>query len=128
MNRSITLTLKIVVLGILFAIIFYAIDWRDSYSVIAPDGETLSRVAGRILGDWNGSSITFVPNETSVPEIIREGVLPDGGQIVISPGLPTYIQNLDLFRSNHISELNYSLDHWNHIYNIHGYLVPKDPL
>jgi hypothetical protein len=97
MNRSITLTLKILVLIILFSIIFYVIDWRDSYSVIAPDGETLSRVEGRILGDWDGSSINFVPNETSVPEIIREGVRPNGDRIVISPGLPTYIQNLDLF-------------------------------
>ena len=97
MKRSLSLTLKIVVLSALFTIIFFAINWRDSYSLVASDGETLSHVEGHILGDWNGDSIRFIPDGSNTPEIIRGGVRPDAAQIVIKPGLLTYIQNLDLF-------------------------------
>ena len=96
MKRSKMWVLKISVLVALFAIIFYAIEWRDSYSIIASDGATLSRVDGRILGDWNGNAVRFIPDEIEATRIIRKGIRPDGSQIVISPGLPTYIQNLDL--------------------------------
>ena len=41
MKRSLIPALKVVVLAVLLTIIFYAIDWRDSYSRVSAEGETL---------------------------------------------------------------------------------------
>jgi len=96
MNRALVFTLKVSVFIALFIIIFYAIDWRDSYSVLNTEGEVILRVEGTILGEWKDKNVRFVPNDTTTTEIIKKGVANDGKQIIISPGLPTYLKNLDL--------------------------------
>ena len=54
MKRFLILALKVAVLAVLVTIIFYAVDWRDSYSLVSAEGETLMQVEGRIVGDWSG--------------------------------------------------------------------------
>jgi len=98
MKRSLTLTLKVVVLAVLFTIIFHAIDWRDSYSRISAEGETLTKMEGRIVGDWSGKSVHFLPDGATVPQIIRPATAADGMRTVVSPGFPTYLKNLDPLR------------------------------
>ena len=98
MKRSLILTLKVAVLAVIFTIIFHAIDWRDSYSRVSVEGETLAQVEGRIIGDWSGKSVRFLPDGASVPQIIRPETTADGTQTVVSPGFPTYLKNLDPLR------------------------------
>ena len=60
MKRSLILALKVAVLAALITIIFYAIDWRDSYSQVSDEGETLAQVEGLIA-----DSYTQLPLPTS---------------------------------------------------------------
>jgi uncharacterized protein (TIRG00374 family) len=94
MKRSLILPLKVVVLAVLVSIIFLAVDWRDSYSQISAEGETLIQVDGRIVGDWSGKSVRFLPDGANAPQIIRPETAANGTQTVISPGFPTYLKNL----------------------------------
>ena len=71
MNRTLVFTLKMSVFIALFIIIFYAIDWRDSYSILNPEGEVILRVEGAILGEWKDKDVRFVPNKATTAEIIR---------------------------------------------------------
>ena len=52
MNRTLVFTLKMSVFIALFIIIFYAIDWRDSYSILNHEGEVILSVEGAIVGEW----------------------------------------------------------------------------
>jgi hypothetical protein len=97
MKRSLTLALKVAVLAVIVTIIFHAIDWRDSYSLVSVEGNTLSRVEGRILGSWSGESVRFLPDGESTFQIVQQKIT-DGTHTVISPGFPTYLRNLDPIR------------------------------
>ena len=98
MKRSLTLVLQFAALAVIFTIIFHAIDWRDSYSQVSMEGETLTQVEGRIIGAWNGKSVRFLPDDTSVPQIVRQESTADGTQTVVSPGFLTYVKNLNPLR------------------------------
>ena len=98
MKRSLGLALKVAVLGVMFTIIFHAIDWRDSYSQISAEGTTLTHVEGHIVGAWSDESVRFIPDGASAPQIIRQQTTADGMQTVVSPGFPTYLRNLDPLR------------------------------
>jgi hypothetical protein len=98
MKRSLILVLKVAVLAALITIIFHAIEWRDKYSRVSAEGETLVQLEGRIVGDWRGKSVRFLPNGGSVTEIIRRETAADGTKTVVSPGFPTYLKNLHPLR------------------------------
>ena len=89
MKTPLILVLKVAVLAALVTIIFYAVDWRDSYSKVSAEGEILAQVEGRIVGDWSGISIRFLPDGATAPQIIRPETVADGTQTVVSPGFPT---------------------------------------
>ena len=71
MNRALVLTLKVSVFVTLFVIIFYSIDWRDSYSILNTEGTVISRVEGAILGEWRDNDVRFRSNDTKTTEIIK---------------------------------------------------------
>ena len=96
MNRALVLTLKVSVFVTLFVIIFYSIDWRDSYSILNTEGAVISRVEGTILGEWRDNDVRFRSNDTKTTEIINRESANNEKQIIISPGLLTYLKNLDL--------------------------------
>ena len=98
MKRPLILALKVAVLTALVTIIFYAVDWRDSYSKVSAEGEILAQVEGRIIGDWSGISIRFLPDGATTPQIIRPETVADGTQTIVNPGFPTYLKNLDPLR------------------------------
>ena len=98
MKRFLILALKVTVLAVLITIIFYAIEWRDKYSRVSAEGESLVQVEGRIVGDWRGKSVRFLPNGGSATEIIRPETAVDGTRTIVSPGFPTYLKNLHPLR------------------------------
>jgi hypothetical protein len=98
MKRFLILALKVAVLAVLITIIFYAVDWRDSYSRVSAEGKTLMEVEGRIIGDWRDKSVRFLPDGASIPQIIQLEAAADGTQTVVSPGFPTYLRNLNPLR------------------------------
>ena len=95
MNRSLTLVLKLSAVAVLFTIIFYAIDWRDTYSTISADGEVITRVEGKILGDWDRDPVRFLADGANKAMTIRRESSSNGDQTTVTPGFPTYLKNLD---------------------------------
>ena len=88
--------LKITLVGVLFAVIFYNITWIDSYSRLNQQGIVLEEVHGRIVGAWDQDAVQFLPTGSSRPIGLRRGAQLDGSTVAVSPGLPTYIRNLDI--------------------------------
>ena len=88
--------MKITLVGVLFAVIFYNITWIDSYSRLNQQGVVLERVEGGIVGAWDQDSLQFLPTDSSEAINLRGGIQLDGTTIAVSPGLPTYIRNLDI--------------------------------
>ena len=88
--------LKITLVGVLFAVIFYNITWIDSYSRLNQQGIVLEEVQGRIVGAWDRDALQFLPTGSSRPVDLHRGAQLDGSTIAVSPGLPTYIRNLDI--------------------------------
>ena len=88
--------MKITLVGVLFAVIFYNITWIDSYTRLNQQGVVLERVEGGIVGAWDQDSLQFLPTASSEAIDLRGGIQLDGTTIAVSPGLPTYIRNLDI--------------------------------
>ncbi|HCX87481.1 MAG TPA: hypothetical protein DG761_05615, partial [Gammaproteobacteria bacterium] len=87
--------LKIALVGILFAVIFYNINWVDSYSRLDAQGATLAQTQGEIIGPWDQDRVQFRENGAADAVNLLRGAQANGSTIVISPGLPTYVRNLD---------------------------------
>jgi hypothetical protein len=87
--------LKIALVGILFAVIFYNINWVDSYSRLDAQGATLAQTQGEIIGPWDQDRVQFRENGAADAVNLLRGAQAGGTTIVISPGLPTYVRNLD---------------------------------
>ena len=88
--------LKITLVGVLFAVIFYNITWIDSYSRLNQEGVVVEQVEGGIVGAWDQDTLRFLPTASSELIDLRRGIQLDGTTILVSPGLPTYIRNLDI--------------------------------
>ena len=96
MNRSrLVVLLKILVVTILLGVIFYAIDWQDRYAIVAADGEQVETVYGKILGRWDLEPVHFLAKDTNEPRWVSRIADPQGRTTVISPGILTYLANLD---------------------------------
>ena len=71
-------------------LIYHLVDWRDSYSVIAIDGEVQEKMDGTILGAWNVDVVHFlVDGENELRLISRSAAYS------ITPSIFTYLRNLD---------------------------------
>lgn len=88
--------LKIILVGVLFAVIFYNVTWIDSYSRLNQAGVVVEQVEGSIVGAWDQEALQFLPTASSEVIDLRRGVQLDDTTIAVSPGLPTYIRNLDI--------------------------------
>ena len=86
--------INIVKLLIVAGLIFYVlsnIQWHDSITYLATEGESERTVTGEIVGEWDSAVVQFRPKgETQVLEIAQ-----NSKQAKVSPGLFTYFQNLD---------------------------------
>ena len=65
--------LKITLVGVLFAVIFYNITWIDRYSRLNQQGIVLEEVQGRIVGAWDQDAVQFLPTGSSRPIGLRRG-------------------------------------------------------
>ena len=83
--------LKIILVGVLFAVIFYNVTWIDSYSRLNQEGVVVEQVEGSIVGAWDQDALQFLPTASSEVIDLRRGVQLDDTTIAVSPGLPTYI-------------------------------------
>lgn len=88
--------LKIALAGILFTVIFYNISWVDSYSHVDPQGTVLAETEGQIVGPWDQDRVQFLVNGATRATDLFRGIQVDGTTITFSPGLPTYVRNLDI--------------------------------
>ncbi|MED5408561.1 MAG: lysylphosphatidylglycerol synthase domain-containing protein, partial [Pseudomonadota bacterium] len=96
MNKSrIFVLLKILVVAVLLAVIFFAIDWRDHYQLISPEGKPVETVYGKILGRWDLEPVRFLVKDSSEPRRVSRIADSQGRTTVISPGILTYLANLD---------------------------------
>mgnify|MGYP001246370211 FL=1 len=71
-------------------LIYHLVDWRDSYSVIATDGEVQEKVDGNILGAWNVDVVHFLVDGENEPRLISRS-----SAYSITPSIFTYLRNLD---------------------------------
>ena len=97
MNPGLILTLKLFVVAALFAIIFNAIEWHDSFSRLDTNGEVTIKVKGQIIGPWNGQTVQFHSAESGQLLILKQNSDGQGTTTLISPGFITYFKNLDIF-------------------------------
>ena len=88
--------LKLLIVAALFGVIFYAIDWQDSYSRISPEGETVERIGGQIVGPWDQDTVRFRADGASTVNTLQRTTSSAGESLLISPGFLTYLKNLDL--------------------------------
>ncbi|MBO68303.1 MAG: hypothetical protein CL398_08310 [Acidiferrobacteraceae bacterium] len=95
MKHRLTFLLKIAIVAIIFLVVFNAINWQDSYSVISKDGNVISTVEGEIIGSWSGESVDFIRNNSANPITVGQQIESDGSQKIIQPGFLTYFTNLD---------------------------------
>ncbi|HCK76197.1 MAG TPA: hypothetical protein DHW07_03540 [Gammaproteobacteria bacterium] len=89
-------TLKIALVGVLFAVIFHNISWEDSYSHLDAQGMVLVENEGKIVGPWDQDRVRFLQTGAAHAIYLLRGTQIDGTTIAISPGLPTYVRNLDI--------------------------------
>ena len=87
---------KLLIVAMLFGVIFYAIDWQDSYSRISPEGETVERIGGQIVGPWDQDTVRFRADGASTVNTLQRTTSSTGESLLISPGFLTYLKNLDL--------------------------------
>ncbi len=86
--------IKLTVVAGLVAIIVTNINWVDTLSRTAPDG-SVDAMAGRIIGKWDQDPIQFLIGDSGEPIAVSRGEQTDGSRTTISPGLVTYVKNLD---------------------------------
>ena len=95
-KKNLFAVLKIALVGVLFAVIFYNISWVDRYSHLDAQGTVLAETEGQIVGPWDQDQVQFLTRSGAHTIDLFRGVQADGTTIAISPGLPTYVRNLDI--------------------------------
>ena len=71
-------------------LIYHLVDWHDSYSVIATDGEVQEKVDGKILGAWNVDVVHFLVDGENDPRLISRS-----SAYSITLSIFTYLRNLE---------------------------------
>lgn len=92
--RIVTL-LKLVVVAALMAYVFSTIQWRDTLTRSDAAGSTISSTEGRIIGPWDAAQVEFRPAGAAKSVTVEPGTGPGGTRVAVTPGLTTYVRNLD---------------------------------
>ncbi|MBT4356149.1 MAG: flippase-like domain-containing protein [Proteobacteria bacterium] len=93
-KKMILMTLKLLIVAALFGIIFYNVNWIDTVTHTDLNGHTNKR-EGAVIGPWDQNQIQFQFKDTEQQVSIKTGVQANGSMLSVSPGLPTYVRNLD---------------------------------
>jgi hypothetical protein len=95
-NKRLFTVAKILLVILLFGVIFYNINWVDSYTRLGNDETMLQSARGQILGPWDNEVVRFQTQGSTAPIDLQKGRQVDGTTITVSPGFLTYLRNLDL--------------------------------
>ncbi|MBT7813389.1 MAG: flippase-like domain-containing protein [Proteobacteria bacterium] len=93
-KKMILMTLKLLIVAALFGIIFYNVNWIDTVTHTDLNGHTNKR-EGAVIGPWDQNQIQFQFKDTEQQVSIKTGIQANGSMLSVSPGLPTYVRNLD---------------------------------
>jgi uncharacterized protein (TIRG00374 family) len=96
LKSRLILTLKLVVVAALFVVIFYSIEWHDSFKRVDAQGEVSATVEGDIVGPWDGDTVQFRIAPDSEVLTLQRTADEQGTSIQVSPGFFTYFKHLDL--------------------------------
>ncbi len=86
--------LKLATVAGLLAVIVANVNWIDTVNQITSDGSEIT-LTGRIVGNWDQDTVRFISADTAETITVVRGEQPDGARVTISPGLLTYVKNLD---------------------------------
>ena len=95
-NKHLFTVAKILLVILLFSVIFYNINWVDSYTHLGNDEAILENARGQILGPWDNEVVRFQAQGSTTSIDLQKGRQVDGTTITVSPGFLTYLRNLDL--------------------------------
>lgn len=93
-RRHLVNLLKLVLVAALMAFVFTNVQWTDARIEHGPDGSEVVE-PGAIVGPWDGPEVSFRPYDEAGHLRPAEVVVPDPPRVVMSPGFPTYVANLD---------------------------------
>ena len=86
--------LKLLIVVALFGIIYYNINWIDTVTHTDLNGH-INKREGVVIGPWDQTQIQFQFKDSEQHVSIKKGIQANGSVLSVSPGLPTYVRNLD---------------------------------
>ena len=96
MRRHLVTFLKIIVVAVLLSVIYFAIDWHDSYTIISSENGRQETINGKIVGPWDADPVVFHADGASAPKLLRLTNANGQPSVNLSPGILTYFSNLDV--------------------------------
>lgn len=96
MRRRLIAAGKIALIVGLMSWVATTIQWRDTWTVVDAAGQTQQVLQGRIIGPWDGSVVSMEMLDLSELREFIPGPQPGGGHGEISPGIITYVRQMDL--------------------------------
>ena len=96
MNKRLIISLKILVVAVLLGVIYVAVDWHDSYTIISSKEGHQETIYGEIVGPWDTNPVLFRADDASVPKPLQLTNADGQPSVNLSPGILTYFSNLDV--------------------------------
>ena len=93
-KKIILMILKLLIVVALFGIIYYNINWIDTVTHTDLNGH-INKREGVVIGPWDQTQIQFQFKDAEQHVSIKKGIQANGSVLSVSPGLPTYVRNLD---------------------------------
>ena len=96
MNKRLIISLKFLVVAVLLGVIYVAIDWHDSYTIVTSEGGHEETVFGEIIGPWDTDPVLFRADGESAPKPLQLTGTDGQPAVNLSPGILTYFSNLNV--------------------------------
>lgn len=82
------------VAGLLYWAVSNNIRWRDT-QIVTANKQVVSETTGVIEGAWDEAEVAFRADGAAAVTRVRPGPQPDGRDLQIAPGFPTFVRNID---------------------------------
>ena len=96
MRRHLVSFLKVIVVAVLLTVIYFAVDWHASYTIISSKDGHQETIYGEIVGPWDTNPVLFRADDASVPKPLQLTNADGQPSVNLSPGILTYFSNLDV--------------------------------
>ncbi|MBK8977000.1 MAG: flippase-like domain-containing protein [Planctomycetes bacterium] len=93
MKKHVVNAIKLLLVVVMFWYVFENVQWDDVVVTTGGDGEVVATVHGEVEGSWDANPVVL--QTADGPRSLPIGPLPDGGSSVVTPGILTYVRNLD---------------------------------